>query len=60
MRPRVNKSKVNVQLVVEHLENKRRVYSEAINDLIREEGVSYVQAKDLLNKRLREKVAFKF
>jgi hypothetical protein len=60
MRTRVNKSKVNVQLVVEHLENKRRVYSEAINDLINEEGVSYIQAKDLLNKRLREKVAFKF
>jgi len=59
MRPRINR-RVNVQQVVEHLENKRRVYSEAITDLMNEEGTNYTKAKELLNQRLRNKVVFKF
>jgi hypothetical protein len=59
-RPRINHSKVNVSKVVEHLEKKRRVYSEAINDLMKEEGIPYGKAKEVLNKRLLEKVIFNF
>jgi hypothetical protein len=59
-RPRIKSSRVNVQQVIEHLENKRRVYSEAITDLMNEEGISYTKAKELLNQRLRNKVVFKF
>ena len=60
MKPRIKSGRVNVQQVVEHLEHKRRVYSEAITGLMNEEGISYTKAKDILNKRLREKAIFKF
>jgi hypothetical protein len=60
MRPRINSNRVNVSKVVEHLERKRKVYSEAINDLMDQEGVPYNKAKELLNRRLVEKVIFKF
>jgi hypothetical protein len=59
-RPRINSNRVNVSKVVEHLERKRKVYSEAINDLMDQEGVPYNKAKELLNRRLVEKVIFKF
>lgn len=59
MRPRI-KSRVNVQMVVESLEHKRKVYSEAIQNVMQEEGVKYSEAKKLLNLRLREKAMFKF
>ena len=59
MRPRI-KAKVNVQMVVESLEHKRKVYSEAIQDVMREEGIKYSEAKKLLNLRLKEKAIFKF
>jgi hypothetical protein len=59
MRPRINK-RVNVQAVVDALEIKSARYSEAINDIMVQEGVPYSQAKKLLEVRLREKVMFKF
>jgi hypothetical protein len=59
MRPRVQK-RVNVQEVVNALEYKRNQYSEAIGQIMLEENVSYSQAKQLLQSRLREKVIFKF
>jgi len=59
MRPRIKK-RVNVQEVVDALEHKRKQYSEAINDIMVQEGVPYIQAKKLLESRLREKVCFKF
>lgn len=60
MRPRINSNRVNVSKVVEHLERKRVVYTEAINDLMNEEGVTYSKAKELINKRSIEKILFKF
>ena len=60
MRPRINSNRVNVSKVVEHLERKRVVYTEAINDLVNEEGVTYSRAKELINKRSIEKILFKF
>ncbi len=59
MRPRI-KARVNVQMVVESLEHKRKVYSEAIQNVMREENLNYSEAKKLLNLRLREKAMFKF
>jgi hypothetical protein len=59
MRPRITK-RVNVQEVVNALEVKRAKYSEAIGDIMLNEGVSYSQAKKLLEIRLRDKVCFKF
>lgn len=59
MRPRI-KARVNVQMVVESLEHKRAVYSEAIQNVMREENLKYSEAKKLLNLRLREKAMFKF
>lgn len=59
MRPRI-KARVNVQMVVESLEHKRAVYSEAIQNVMREENLNYSEAKKLLNLRLREKAMFKF
>lgn len=59
MRPRINR-RVNVQQVVEHLEHKRAVYSEAIQNVMQEENLRYSEAKKLLNLRLREKAMFKF
>jgi hypothetical protein len=60
MRPRINPNRVNVSKVVEHLERKRKVYSEAINDLMDQESIPYSKAKELLNRRLIEKVVFRF
>ncbi len=60
MRPRINSNRVNVSKVVEHLERKRVVYTEAINDLMNEEGVTYSRAKELINKRSIERILFKF
>jgi hypothetical protein len=60
MRPRINSNRVNVSKVVEHLERKRVVYTEAINNLMNEEGVTYSRAKELINKRSIEKILFKF
>lgn len=60
MRPRINSNRVNVSKVVEHLERKRVVYTDAINDLMNEEGVTYSRAKELINKRSIEKILFKF
>jgi hypothetical protein len=59
VRPRITK-RVNVQEVVNALEVKRAKYSEAIGDIMLSEGVSYSQAKKLLEIRLRDKVCFKF
>lgn len=59
MRPRI-KARVNVQMVVESLEHKRKVYSEAIQNVMKEENLKYSEAKKLLNLRLREKAMFKF
>lgn len=59
MRPRI-KTRVNVQMVVESLEHKRAVYSEAIQNVMQEENLKYSEAKKLLNIRLREKAMFKF
>lgn len=59
MRPRITK-RVNVQEVVNALEYKRKQYSEAIGQIMLEENVSYSQAKQLLQSRLRDKVIFKF
>ena len=59
MRPRI-KTRVNVQMVVESLEHKRSVYSEAIQNVMKEENLKYSEAKKLLNLRLREKAMFKF
>jgi hypothetical protein len=60
MRPRINPNRVNVSKVVEHLERKRKAYSEAINDLMDQESIPYGKAKELLNRRLIEKVVFRF
>lgn len=59
MRPRI-KARVNVQMVVESLEHKRKVYSEVIQNVMKEENLKYSEAKKLLNLRLREKAMFKF
>ena len=59
MRPRITK-RVNVQEVVNALEYKRNQYSEAIGDIMMQEGVSYSQAKQLLQSRLRDKVLSNF
>ena len=59
MKPRI-KARVNVQMVVESLEHKRKVYSEAIQNVMKEENLKYSEAKKLLNLRLREKAMFKF
>ena len=59
MRP-IIKARVNVQMVVESLEHKRKVYSEAIQNVMKEENLKYSEAKKLLNLRLREKAMFKF
>ena len=59
MKPRI-KARVNVQMVVESLEHKRAVYSEAIQNVMKEENLKYSEAKKLLNLRLREKAMFKF
>ena len=59
MRPRI-KARVNVQMVVESLEHKRKVYSEAIQNVMKEENLKYSEAKKLLNLRLKEKAMFKF
>jgi len=58
-RPRITK-RVNVQEVVNALEVKRAKYSEAIGDIMFKEGVSYSQAKKLLEIRLRDKVLSNF
>jgi len=58
-RPRITK-RVNVQEVVNALEVKRAKYSEAIGDIMLNEGVSYSQAKQLLQSRLRDKVLSNF
>lgn len=58
-RPRIQK-RVNVQEVVNALEVKRLKYSEAIGDIMLNEGVSYSQAKVLLQSRLRDKVLSNF
>ena len=60
MRPRINSRKVNVSKVVEHLERKRIVYSEVINGIMKEEKLSYTQAKELINRKSIEKILFKF
>jgi hypothetical protein len=60
MRPRINSNRVNVSKVVEHLERKRVVYTEAINNLMNDEGVTYSRAKELINKRSIERILFKF
>jgi len=59
MRPRITK-RVNVQEVVNALEYKRKQYSEAIGQIMLEENVSYSQAKQLLQSRLRNKVLENF
>ena len=59
MRPRITK-RVNVQEIVNALEYKRKQYSEAIGYIMQEEGVSYTQAKTLLQSRLRSAVLSKF
>jgi hypothetical protein len=59
MRARINK-RVNVQEVVNALEHKRKQYSAAIDFIMKEEGISYKQAKELLQIRLRDKLIFKF
>ena len=59
MRPRI-KRKVNIQEVILHLENKREKYTEAINYVMNEESVNYVNAKYILSRRLKEKLIFKF
>jgi hypothetical protein len=59
MRPRINR-RVNIQEVILHLENKRKKYTEAINYIMSEELVSYVNAKYILSRRLKEKLIFKF
>jgi hypothetical protein len=59
MRPRITK-RVNVQEVVNALEVKREKYSEAIGQIMLEESVSYSQAKQLLQSRLRNKVLENF
>jgi hypothetical protein len=59
VRPRITK-RVNVQEVVNALEVKRAKYSEAIGDIMLNEGVSYSQAKKLLEIRLRDKVLSNF
>jgi hypothetical protein len=58
-RPRITK-RVNIQEVVNALEVKRAKYSEAIGQIMLEEGVSYSQAKQLLQSRLRNKVLENF
>ena len=58
-RPRIQK-RVNVQEVVNALEVKRLKYSEVIGDIMLNEGVSYSQAKVLLQSRLRDKVLSNF
>ena len=58
-RPRITR-RVNVQEVINALEYKRKQYSEAIGDIMTQEGVSYSQAKKLLESRLRERLIFKF
>jgi hypothetical protein len=60
MRPRINPNRVNVSKVVEHLERKRKVYSEAIKDIMDQENIPYSKAKELLNRRLIDKVVFIF
>lgn len=60
MRPRINSNRVNVSKVVEHLERKRVVYTEAINDIMNKEGVTYSRAKELINRRSVDKILFKF
>jgi hypothetical protein len=59
MRPRI-KRKVNIQEVILHLENKRKKYTEAINYVMNEESVNYINAKYILSRRLKEKLIFKF
>lgn len=59
MRPRITK-RVNVQEVINALEYKRKQYSEAIGQIMLEENVSYSQAKQLLQSRLRNKVLENF
>jgi hemerythrin-like domain-containing protein len=58
-RPRITK-RVNVQEVVNALEVKRKQYSEAIGHIMLEENVSYSQAKQLFQSRLRDKVLSNF
>ena len=53
MRPRI-KARVNVQMVVESLEHKRKVYSEAIQNVMKEENLKYSEAKKLLNLRKKQ------
>jgi hypothetical protein len=60
MRPRINPNRVNVFKVVEHLERKRKVYSEAIKHIMDQESIPYSKAKELLNRRLIDKVVFRF
>ena len=60
MRPRINSRKVNVSKVVEHLERKRVVYTEVISGIMKEEKLSYTQAKDFINRKSIEKILFKF
>jgi hypothetical protein len=36
------------------------VYTEAINNLMNDEGVTYSRAKELINKRSIERILFKF
>jgi hypothetical protein len=60
VRARINTNKVNVYKVIEHLERKRLLYSEAIKDIMRDNNISYDKAKQLLNNRLREKALFRF
>lgn len=60
MRPRINSNRVNISKVVEHLERKRVVYTEAINNLMKDEGVTYSRAKELINRRSVDKILFKF
>ena len=58
MRPRIKKT-VNVQSVIENIDRRVKVYSECIKDRMELYGVSYNDAKRMLELQTKAKMIFK-
>ena len=44
--------KVNIQKVIESIEHRKKVYTEAIQDIMLKENIPYHQAKFMLNVKM--------
>jgi hypothetical protein len=59
MRPRIKRT-IDIQSVIDCIEYRVSVYSQCIKYIMNDEQVEYKQAKLILNRRLANKVIFKY